>query len=121
MYVCMFKYPLGDMVSKENSAYVCLTSTTLSRRLTMHLNDSNSIALHLKTHSIPKSKFRKVLVENTSIISHEIDKLRLHIVEAVHIKAKKNFKQLKTATMSWNALRIFFYIPYFLIVFYFHW
>ena len=46
-----------------------LTTITLSRLLTMHLNDSNSIALHLKTHSIPKSKFQKILVENTTIIA----------------------------------------------------
>ena len=56
----------------------------------MHLNDSSSIALHLKTHTIPKSKFRKILVENTTIIAHEIDKLWLQILEALHIKTKKN-------------------------------
>ena len=41
----------------------------------MHLNDSSSIAFHLKNHSIPKSKFGKIIVENTIIIAHEIDKL----------------------------------------------
>ena len=50
----------------------------------MHLNDSSSIALYLKTHSIPKSK---ILVENTAIIALEIDKLRLQILEA---KQRKN-------------------------------
>ena len=54
----------------------------------MHLNDSSSIALHLKTHSIPKSKFRKILVENTSIIAYEIDKLRLQILEDLNIETK---------------------------------
>ena len=49
--VYIFKYPSGDCVSKENNAYVGLTVTTLSRRLTMHLNDSSSIALHFKSHS----------------------------------------------------------------------
>ena len=72
----MFKCLLGDCVSKENSAYTGFPSTTLSRRLTMHLN-SSSKALHLKTHSIPKSKFRQILDENTTIIGLEIDKLRL--------------------------------------------
>ena len=57
--VYMLKCPLGDCISKENDAYVGLITTTLSRRLTMLLNDSSSIALQLKTHSIPKSKFRK--------------------------------------------------------------
>ena len=54
----------------------------------MLLNDSSSKALPLKTHSVPNSKFRKILVENTSIIAHEIDKLRLQILEALHIKIK---------------------------------
>ena len=41
-----------------------------------------NISLHLKTYSKPKSKFRKTLVENTSVIAQEIDKLRLQIPEA---------------------------------------
>ena len=49
--------------------------------LMIHLSDSSSIALHLKIHSIPKSKFRKILVENTTIIVHEINKLRLRILK----------------------------------------
>ena len=55
----------------------------------MHLNDSSFIALHLKTHSISESKFQKILVENTTIITHEIDKLRLQILEVLRIKSKK--------------------------------
>ena len=39
------------------------------------INYSNSIALHLKTHSIPKSKFQKILIENITIIAYEINKL----------------------------------------------
>ena len=35
--VYLLKCPLGDCVSKENSAYVGLTTTTFSRWLTMHL------------------------------------------------------------------------------------
>ena len=69
--------------------YGGLTTTTFSRQLTMHLNDSSSIALHLKTYPIPKSKFWKILVENTTIIAHEINKLQLQILEALHIKTKK--------------------------------
>ena len=70
----MFKYLLGNCVSKENNTYVGLTTTTLSRRLTMHLNDSCPIALHLKTHFIAKSKFWKIQVESTTIIAREINK-----------------------------------------------
>ena len=54
----------------------------------MLLNDSSSIALHLKTHYIPKSKFRYILFENTTIIAHEIDKLQPQILETLHIKTK---------------------------------
>ena len=78
----------------------------------MHRNDSSSIALYLKTHSIPKSKFPKILVENTTIIAHEINRLQLQILEALHVtpvKKKKNRKIeiiLKIATMFWKAFEI---------------
>ena len=49
--------------------------------------------LHFKTHSIPKCKFRKILVENTTIIAHEINKLRLQILEALLMKAKQKKKK----------------------------
>ena len=71
--VYMFKCPLGDCVTNENNTYVGLTSTTLSKQLNMHLNYSSSRAWLLKTHSIPKSKFGKILEENTTIIAHEIN------------------------------------------------
>ena len=91
--VYAFKCPLLDCVSKEeNNAYLGLTTTTLSRQLTMHLNDSSSLPLHLKTHSILKSKFWKILVENTTIIAHKINKLWLQILAALHIKTKKSPK-----------------------------
>ena len=56
----------------------------------MHFNDSNSIASHLKNQSILKFKFQKILVENITIIAHEIDKLRRQIIKDQHIKTKKN-------------------------------
>ena len=113
----MFKCPLGDCVSKENSAYVGLTITTLSGQLTMHLNDSSSIALHLKTHSISKSKFQKILVKITTIIAHEIDKQWLQqILEALHIKTGNLIELiLKIATMFGNAFRFFILVIFFLI------
>ena len=77
----------------------------------MHHNDSSSIVFHLKNHSIPKSKFRKIPVENTTIIVYKIDKLRLQILEALHIKTKdlKSIELiLKIVTMFWNAFIIFF-------------
>ena len=47
-----FKCPLGYCISdNNNNIYVGLTSTTLSRRLPMHLSDTSSIAQHLKNHA----------------------------------------------------------------------
>ena len=50
-----FKCPLGDCISDNNNIYVGLTSTTLSRRLTMHL----SIAQHLKKTFMPNNTTTK--------------------------------------------------------------
>ena len=46
--IYQFKCPLGDCISDKNNIHVGLTSTTLSRRLTMHLSDTSSIAQHLE-------------------------------------------------------------------------
>ena len=54
----------------------------------------------------------------TTIIAHKIDKLRLQILEALHIKKTKKNKLksikliFKITTMSWNAFNIFFNIPF---------
>ena len=48
-----------DRISDNNYIYVGLTSTTLSRRLTMHLSDTSSIAQHLKKHSLPNNTTTK--------------------------------------------------------------
>ena len=49
------KCPLGDCISDNNNIYVGLNSTTLSRRLTMHLSDTSSIAQHLKKTFMPNN------------------------------------------------------------------
>ena len=49
-----FKCPLRDCISDNNNIYDGLTSTTLSRRLTMHLSDTSSIAQFKKTF-MPKN------------------------------------------------------------------
>ena len=54
-----FKCPLGDCISDNNNIYVGLTSTTLSRRLTMHLSDSSSIAQHLKNIHAQQHNYEK--------------------------------------------------------------
>ena len=81
-----FKCPLGDCISDNNNIYVGLTSTTLSRRLTMHLSDTNSIAQHLKKHSCPTTQLRKILTDNTTILEHQNNKQKLQILEALYIR-----------------------------------
>ena len=55
--IYQFKCPLGDCISENNNIYIGLTSTTLSRRLTIHLYDTSSIVQHLKKHSCPTTEF----------------------------------------------------------------
>ena len=80
-----FKCPLGDFIPDNNNIYVGLTLTTLSRRLTMHLSDTSSIAQHLKKHSCPTTQLRKILTDNT-ILEYQNNKQKLQILEALHIE-----------------------------------
>ena len=82
--IYQFKCPLGDCISDNNNIYVGLTSTNLSRRLTMHLSDRSSIAQHLKKHSCPTTELRKILTHSTTILEHKKKKTK---------KKKKKNKQ----------------------------
>ena len=84
--IYQFKCPLGDCISENNYIYVCLTSTTLSKRLTMHLSNKIPIAQHLKKHSCPTTEWQKILTENTKILEHQNNKQKLQILEALHIR-----------------------------------
>ena len=55
-FIYQFKCPLGDCISENNNIYVCITSTTLSRRLTMQFSDTSSIAQHLKKSFMPNKR-----------------------------------------------------------------
>ena len=46
-------------ISDNNNIYVGLTSTTLSRKLTMHLSDTSSIAQHLKNINSQQHNYGK--------------------------------------------------------------
>ena len=60
--IYQFKCSLGESISENNNIYVNLTSTTLSRQLTMHLSDTSSIAQHLE-----KKKNKKTFRPNNRI------------------------------------------------------
>ena len=55
--IYQFKYTLGDCISENNYINVSLITPTPSRRLTMHLSDTSSIAQHLKNILLQKLSF----------------------------------------------------------------
>ena len=63
----MIKSPLGDCIYENNNIYISLTSTNQSRRLTMHLYDTNSIAQHLNNIPAQKLSFGKFLPKTHQI------------------------------------------------------
>ena len=81
-----FKCPLWDCISENNNIYADLAATIQSRRLTMHLSDTSSIAQHLKKYSCPTTKLRKIISENKTILEHHNNKQKLQILEALHIR-----------------------------------
>ena len=83
--IYQFKCPLGDCISENNNICVSLTSTTLSRRLTMHLSIISSIAPNLKKHSCPTTELWKILTENTTILEQQNTK-KLQILGSLHIR-----------------------------------
>ena len=70
---------------ESNCSYIGHTTTTLSRRLTMHLQQG-SIKDHYKNHHPQLTISRKCLEENTKIINSNRQKHKLLISEALYIK-----------------------------------
>lgn len=78
----------------RNIAYVGLTTTTLSRRLTMHLQNGA-----IKKHYADEHKrklTREDLVNNTVILNKSPDYQRLQILEALIIKNFRPYLNLQT-------------------------
>lgn len=95
-YTCNY----GDC-SHRPSAYIGSTITTLSRRITAHLQDGAILRHHASNH--PNTNFtRKILEDNTVILHKETSKSRLRMTEAVYIHLKKaciNIQQLPQSTL----------------------
>lgn len=77
---------VGDC-SRLNSRYIGFTTTTLSRRITAHLQDGAIKRHYRDSHGILLT--RKHMDENTTIISKETNKRRLKMTEAVYINTDK--------------------------------
>ena len=73
-----------DECERQTNSYVGMTTTTLSRRLTMHLQSGAPKKHLLQVHS--KILTREMLVNNTKIIRSESNFTRLQIIEALLIQ-----------------------------------
>ena len=82
--VYIFKCPLGDCAHRRNASYIGHTTTTLSRRITMHLQEGAPLR-HLQQHH-DKALTRKLMVSNTSILDRCTSRPKLKILEAVLIR-----------------------------------
>ena len=82
-----YKCTKDDCEHLPEVSYVGLTTTTLSRRITMHLG-SGAPKSHTETSHQHSSLTRDIMVENTKIIRKENDIRRLQIYEALIIKQK---------------------------------
>ena len=79
-----FPYYFYRIRGDNNNIYLGLTSTSLSKRLTMHLSDTSSIDQHLKKHLCPTTQLRKILTQQYSNI--KIINKKLQILEALYIR-----------------------------------
>ena len=89
----LYKYEcnVGDC---EPQAYIGYTRTTLSRRITMHLQSGAPLKHSQDFHS--STLKREQMVSNTSIIRQENDFNRLEIMEALYIIYTKPEINLQT-------------------------
>ena len=94
--VYQFQCPYEDCQLRDTGDYIGMTTTTLSRRLTMHLQDGAPRQHMMQIHK--KELTRTDLTENTSILRKESNRKKLQILEALLIKEKKPIinKQLKS-------------------------
>ena len=81
--VYQFHCTHGDC-ARLHDTYIGHTTTTLGRRLTMHLQDGGIKQHMAKNHNTKLT--RDDLVANTKIIDRCTDKRKLHVLEAVHIR-----------------------------------
>ena len=75
---------LGDCALLPRSAYIGQTTTSLSRRITMHLQQGGPRMHTWQEHN--EQLTRKLMTENTKIIARASDVRRLVALEAIYIR-----------------------------------
>ena len=81
-----YKCSIGDCALRENAKYIGYTTTTLSRRITMHLQNGGP-KTHTESHHNQRLT-RKQMVDYTTIIDRSGNRRELHVLEAIHIRDK---------------------------------
>lgn len=82
--VYKFKCPFGDCAHRPERSYVGYTTTSFSRRMTMHLQEGAPEKHVRRDHD--KTLTRAILVENTDILAQCEDKKKLQVLESVFIR-----------------------------------
>ena len=81
-----YKCKIGDRAHRRNSSYIGHTTTSLSRRMTMHLQSGGPMTHTLSDHG--RRLQRSELVTNTTILTKCPLQRKLKILEAVYIRDK---------------------------------
>ena len=81
-----YKCQIGDCARRRNSSYIGHTTTSLSRRLTMHLQGGGPMTHTLSDHG--RKLQRSDLVDNTKILTKCSQSRKLKVLEAVYIRDK---------------------------------
>ena len=79
-----YKCTLGDCALRPTSKYIGYTTTSLSRRITMHLQNGGP-KTHTETHHDQRLT-RKLMTDNTTIIDRSNNFRELQVLEAIHIR-----------------------------------
>ena len=82
--VYRYKCTYGDCARQHNGSYIGLTTTTLGRRITMHLQEGGPKQHHQEAHSARLT--RTDMVDNTTILSRCTNRRKLCALEAVYIR-----------------------------------
>ena len=96
-----FRCPIGDCARRPNSSYIGHTTTSLSRRITMHLQNG-APEKHVRQHHGRKLT-RSMMVENTSIVARCPKKHKLATLKAAYIRDRDpaiNRQMNMTGTLS---------------------
>ena len=81
--IYQFKCPNADCRLRQMN-YIGMTTTSLSRRLTMHLRDGAPKNHYEEAHH--QELTRQILTQNTTILDTCNDRRRLQILEAMYIR-----------------------------------